>query len=115
MASYKNELIITIVNRGFADDVMEAAKEAGARGGTIVYAKGAGSQEGERFFGIEIQPEKELVMILAPKSKRGIIMTAIAKKSGLSSPGRGLCFSVPVEDAIGMTNMSNMLVNEEQE
>ena len=60
----KFDLIVTIVNRGFADEVMNAARAAGAHGGTILWARGSGVHETEKFFGISIQPEKELVLIL---------------------------------------------------
>ena len=59
-AQRKFDLIITVVNRGFTDDVMHAAKSAGATGGTIMHARGTGIHEAERFFGVSIQPEKEL-------------------------------------------------------
>ena len=57
-----HDLILTIVERGYADDVMDAAKAAGARGGTILHARGTGSKEAEKFFGIIVQPEKELIL-----------------------------------------------------
>lgn len=65
MSIKPNILIVTIVNRGYSDEVMDAAREAGAQGGTILYSRGAGVHETETFFGIPIQPEKELVLILA--------------------------------------------------
>ena len=61
----RHELILTIINRGFADLVMDAAKAAGASGGTVVHARGTGVHEAEKFFGIIVQPEKELVLMLA--------------------------------------------------
>ena len=71
------ELVITIVNRGFADEVMDAAKAAGATGGTVLYGRGTGIHEAEKFFGITIQPEKEVVLILTPLKTRNAIMKAI--------------------------------------
>ena len=59
-----HELIICIVNTGFTDVVMDAAKEAGARGGTVVHGRGTANKEAEEFFGISVQPDKEMVMIL---------------------------------------------------
>ena len=53
----EHELIISIFNRGYSDTVMDAAKKAGARGGTVLNARGTGSHEVEKFFGITIQPE----------------------------------------------------------
>ena len=60
------ELIITIINRGFSEDVVDAAKSAGAQGGTVLHARGTGVHEAEKFFGISIQPEKEMVLTLVP-------------------------------------------------
>ena len=80
----KHDLILTIVNRGFADEVMSAAKAAGAFGGTVVNARGTGTHELQHFFGAIIQPEKELVMILTEREKRNSIMEAICRDAGLS-------------------------------
>ena len=95
------DLIITIVNRGFSELVMDAARGVGASGGTILHARGTGVHEAEKFFGISIQPEKELVLILTAHDERQTIMQAIAEKAGLNTPGKGLAFSVPVDDVVG--------------
>ena len=97
------ELIITIITRGFSDDVMEAARAAGAGGGTIVHARGTGAHEAEKLFGITIQPEKELILILAEASVRNTIMTAITKAAGLGTEGAGITFSLPVSDVLGVS------------
>lgn len=97
-----NELIVAIVNRGYADDVMEAAREAGARGGTILHARGAGTEAQDRFYGITIQSEKEVVLLVVEQAHKAAIMKAICAKAGLKQEGRGLVFSLPVEDAVGM-------------
>ena len=70
-------LIITIVNRGYSDDVMDAARDAGARGGTVMYAHGAGLNETESFFGISIHPEKEMILIVSPAKDRNKIIAAV--------------------------------------
>jgi nitrogen regulatory protein PII len=101
----KFDLIITIVNRGFADDVMDAAKTAGANGGTVLHARGAGIHEAESFFGISIQPEKDLVLILAPHELKNKIMQSIKNEAGLNKAGKGLSFSLPVEDVCGVVHM----------
>ncbi len=87
------DLIITIVNRGFDDVVMEAARGAGATGGTVLHARGAGVHEAEKFFGISIQPEKDVILILAKCEDKKQI-------------GRGLSFSIPVEDVCGIVHMN---------
>lgn len=99
-------LIMTVVNRGFADDVMDAARGAGAQGGTILHARGSGIHEAEKFFGISIQPEKEIVLILVPLEKRNAIMQAICEKAGLNTQGKGLSFSMPVDDVMGIVHMT---------
>lgn len=94
-------LIIVVVKRGFADVVMEAAKNEGAKGGTILHARGTSHLETNTFMGLNIQPEKDLVLILVENDKKKAIMKAINEKAGLSQEGGGLAFSLPVDDAIG--------------
>lgn len=108
------ELIITVVNRGHSDEVMDAAKAAGASGGTIITARGAGVHEAETFFGIAIQPEKEVVLILIQKDKRQDVMKEICKRAGLTSEGHGLSFSLPVDEVMGITHLSRLLEEKDQ-
>lgn len=100
-----HDLIIAIVNRGFTDLVMDAALPAGARGGTVVHARGAGAKEGSQFFGITIAPEKEMVLILVPHDRKIPVMQAVTRGAGLTSEGQGLVFSVPVTDVMGVARM----------
>lgn len=100
------ELIITIVNRGCSDGVMDAAKAAGATGGTILNARGSGVHEAEKFFGVSIQPEKEVILILVKKAQKREVMKEISKNCGLFTEGHGICFSLPVEDVIGIVHMT---------
>lgn len=102
----KHDLIFAVVNRGFADEVMSAAKRAGAFGGTVVNARGTGMNELQEFFGTVIQPEKEIVMILTEREKRNQIMEAICRDAGLSKPGKGICFSLPVDAVSGIRSMN---------
>jgi nitrogen regulatory protein PII len=101
----KNEftLIMTVVNRGFADTVVSAAKEAGARGGTIFYARGTGVHEVEKFFDISIQPEKEVVLTLVKKEETRNIMEQIVKMAGLKTEGKGLAIALPVSNVAGVS------------
>lgn len=101
----KFELIITIVNKDYATSLMEAAREVGAKGGTILNARGTGDHSVEKLFGLTIQQEKEVVLILTEVKHKESIMQSIIKSAGLNTPGRGICFSLPVEDFIG-TNFS---------
>ena len=97
------ELIVTIVGRGFSDLVMDAARKAGASGGTILHGRGTGVHEAAQFFGVAIQPEKELVLILTEREKKNDIMTAICKHADLKVAGNGICFSLPVDQVMGLT------------
>ena len=103
MSSYSHEVIFCIVNTGFADEVMDAAREFGARGGTVIRARGTANQEAEKIFNIAIQPEKEIVMILVDSAIKNDILHALYKAVGLKTPGQGIAFSVPVEDAVGLS------------
>jgi len=101
--TFKFDMIITIINNGFSDIVMEAARAAGARGGTILHARGSVGEEMKRFFGVTIDPEKEVVLILTTHEKRTTMMKAIGEAAGLRSDAHGLSFSVPVDDVVGIT------------
>ena len=98
-------LIITIVNKGFSDPVITAAKGAGAEGATIISARGTGTHEEEKVLGVVIQPEKDLVMILVKKSIRKKVMRDICKVCSLSDEGRGMTFSLPVDEAGGIAHL----------
>lgn len=99
------DLLITIVNRGNADLVIEAAKKAGSRGGTVLYGRGTGIHELETFFGISVQPEKEVVLSLVKHDLTKTIMHAIIEKTGLSTPGKGIAFALPVDDVAGISHL----------
>ncbi len=90
------ELIICIVNAGFSQNVMEAARNAGAKGGTVLRARGSANPESEEFFNINIQPEKELVMILVPKGIKDEVERAVYKDAGIAAEAKGIIFSLPV-------------------
>jgi nitrogen regulatory protein PII len=96
------ELIISIVNRGHSELVMEAAKAAGATGGTLLHASGLGGKEAEKFLGITIQPEKDVILILTPQEKKAGIMGKIVHEAGMHTAGKGICFSLPVNAALGL-------------
>ena len=91
------QLLVCIVNAGFSQNVMEAARAAGARGGTIIRGRGSANPEAEEFFNISIQPDKEVVLILVTREIKDAVMTAVYKNSGLSTDGQGIAFSLPVE------------------
>jgi nitrogen regulatory protein PII len=92
-----HELISIIVNTGYADDIMAAARAAGAPGGTVINARGTGTEEDVKFFGLTIVPEKEFVMILTPKEIAGEVLEAIKTAPCLNKPGIGIAFCLDVE------------------
>ena len=81
---------------------MDAAKSAGARGGTVLHARGTGAREAETFFGITVQEEKEIVMILVPTEIKCDVLHAIYHAIGLNTPGQGIAFSMPVDEIVGL-------------
>ncbi len=97
------EVIFCIVNAGYSELVMDAAKEVGARGGTVMHAKGTANKEAEQFFKITIQPDKEVVMILVPKDIKDAVLHAVYKSAGLKSEGSGIAFSMPVNQVVGLS------------
>ena len=101
------ELILAIVNAGFSGIVVDAARNAGAGGATLIKGRGTGVHETESFLGVQIQPEKDIIMILTAKDERTKIMQAICKEAGLDTEGHGLCFSIPVEDWSGICHLTN--------
>lgn len=98
------ELIVCIINNGYSDLVMEAAKRTGARGGTIFHARGTGNADTEKFFGIKISPEKEVVLIVVYKDIKDEVINAIYKDAGLDSKGQGIIFTLPIEDFVVADN-----------
>ncbi len=99
----KHELIIVIVNKGYSNLVMDSARTVGATGGTIVSARGTGTQEVRKLFGITVNQDKEFIMILSTRDARDQIMSAICKAAGLNTLGRGIVFSVPVDNVLGIS------------
>lgn len=100
---YTHEAIVCIVDAGFSDAVMDAAKEFGARGGTVMFARGTAAKEAESFFKITIQPEKEMVMILVPREIKDDILHALYRSVGLKTPAQGIAFSLPVDSVVGLS------------
>ncbi|MBR2913120.1 MAG: P-II family nitrogen regulator [Oscillospiraceae bacterium] len=100
--AYTHELIVSIVTKGEAEHVKEAAKASGAKGGTMVHGLGLGGEEAARFLGIPIQEEKDIVLIVVHKEERDEVMKAIVSACGIESEARGICFSLPVDSAVGL-------------
>lgn len=100
---FKHEVIFCIVNAGFSEAVMDAAREVGARGGTVLHASGTANTDAEKIFGITIQPEKDVVMILVSSEIRDKVLHALYESAGLKTEGQGIAFALPVQDVVGLT------------
>ena len=97
-----HELIVVILNEGCSDMVMAAARPAGATGGTVLAGKGTGARESEKFLGISLASEKDVVLIVAEKTKKAAIMKAIMQNAGPGTQAGAICFSLPVTNVEGL-------------
>ena len=102
MTTNNHEVIFAIVNSGFAEEVMDVAREHGARGGTIINARGVAGEEAAAFFGITLHAEKEILMMVVDKTIRDDILNAIYKQMGMAKKAQGIAFSLPVSDVAGL-------------
>ncbi len=98
MENSTHQLISVIVNKGFAEDTMNAARKAGANGGTIMNARGTAKEGDTKFFGIQIVPEKEMLWIVCETEKAPAIIDAIKNLECLKQPGSGITFTMPASD-----------------
>ena len=99
------ELIYVILNEGHSDEVMDAARPAGATGGTVIAAKGTGIASAEKFRGLSLANEREVVLIVARSAAKGDIMRAIIEKTGIDTPAGAICFSLPVSQVAGLRRL----------
>ena len=95
------DLIIAIINRGYADYVVDASRDAGATGATIVYGRGVTGPD-ESIMGIHLQPEKELILILVERENKTKVMQTIIDRTNINEDHKGLCFSIPVSTVSGL-------------
>lgn len=102
MKEVNEHLIVTIVNEGYAEKVMTEAKKKGATGGTTLNGRGLENEKVIKFLNIKIEPEKDVVLILAPTETKTQIMNIIVENCGLKTPGAGICFSLPVDHVVGL-------------
>ena len=100
-----HELIVAIAKQGHTDEVMNAARSAGATGGTVVHAKGTGTDQAKKFFGVSIASARELVFILAKEENRKDIMKAIIARAGMKTDAEAMVFSMPVSDIAGLRQL----------
>ena len=101
---FEYELILVVLNQSYMDDVMNAARSAGASGGTVLHAKGTGARYAQKFFGVALANEKEVVLIAARASEKAAIMRAIAEQTGPETPAGAITFSLPNSAVAGLRN-----------
>lgn len=99
---FDHELIIVILNEGHADPVMDAARSAGAAGGTILHAKGTGAKQARRFFGVTLAEEKELILIVSGAAEKAAIMRAVIEQNGPGTAPGAIAFSLPISAVAGL-------------
>lgn len=102
---YPYELIISIITKGHFPEVKAAASAAGARGGTLIHALGLGGEEAQKFLGISIQPEKDIILIVVKREEKTKVMKAISEAAGINTQGKGIIFSLPVDSALGLSEV----------
>jgi nitrogen regulatory protein PII len=98
-------LIVSIVRKGWGDTVLEASMKAGANGGTVLFGRGIGRNEQQRLLGIQIEPEKEVVLTLVPSDLKTAVLQEIVRAAELTATGHGLTFVVPVESVAGIVHL----------
>lgn len=97
-----HDLVIVIAEQGYTNLIMDAAREAGAYGGTVIHAKGTGMEAAEKFMGVSLAAEKEIIYIVTKTEQKNSIMQAIMEKAGLDSKAKAITFSLPVTDTAGL-------------
>ena len=102
---FEHELIIAVLNAGYSDAVMDAARTAGAGGGTVLHARG--TEQAEKFFGVSLAEEKDILYIVASAGQKAAIMSAINKTTGAGTKAGAICFSLPVSDVIGLRKVED--------
>ena len=102
-SSHAHDLIVSIVNQGYSDEFMNTAREAGATGGTVINARGQAHEGAVKFFGISVQDEKEIILILASREKKVSIMQAVCGAHGLNTSAEAIVFSLPVDNVLGLS------------
>ena len=102
MTTNNHEVIFAIVDSGYAEEAMAVARENGARGGTILNARGVIREEAAAFFGITLHTEKEILMMVVEKGVRDQILNALYKEMDMAKKAKGIAFALPVSDVAGL-------------
>ncbi len=105
--NFNYEIILAIANEGYTDAVMDAARAAGARGGTVLHGKGTGSKDAEKFLKVSIASEKEVIMIVAKSSEKAAIMQSIVREAGVGTEAGAVTMSLPVSAIAGFGMLDN--------
>ena len=105
MTTNNHEVIFVIVNAGFAEEAMDVARAEGVRGGTIINARGVAREQEAAFFGITIQPEKEILMMVVEKDIKEKVLNALYSQMGMAKQAKGIAFSLPVSDVAGLVQI----------
>lgn len=100
--TFEHELIMAVANEGHTDTVMDAARSAGAAGGTVLHAKGTGGKLSEKFLGVSLADEKEVVLIVSKAGEKTAIMNAIAQQAGVDTTAGAIAFSLPISSVAGL-------------
>jgi nitrogen regulatory protein PII len=98
----KHDLIVSVINHGYSDEFMTVAREAGATGGTVLNARGLAHHGPVKFFGVSLQEEKELIIMVVNRDKKTSIMQAVSQAYGITTKAEGIIFSLPVDTIIGL-------------
>lgn len=97
-----HDLIVVIAELGYTNLIMDAARKAGAYGGTVIHAKGTGMAAAEKFMGVSLAAEKEVIYIVVKSEQKNPIMQAIMEEAGINTKAKAICFSLPVTDTAGL-------------
>ena len=97
-------LIVSVVRKGWGSTVLEASVKAGARGGTVLFGRGAGIHEQEKIFGMSIEPEKEIVLTVVYADQVDSVLAEIVRAAELNDTGRGIAFVLPIDQVVGVAH-----------
>lgn len=100
----KSSLIVSIVRKGWGSTVLQASMQAGARGGTVLFGRGAGINEQEKIFGVSIEPEKEILLTVVRSDLVDRVLDEIVRAAELNETGKGIAFVVPIEKLVGVAH-----------
>mgnify|MGYP002561592712 CR=1 FL=1 len=102
MSETKHSLVAAIVNSGFSDDVMKAVRAAGATGGTVIRSRRIGNEEVTGFWGLSVQDEKEIVLVLTESANKVALMQSLGESCGMHSAAQGIFMSMPIDSVAGL-------------